>query len=563
MSNQIISRRSFIKWIGITGGYVTLTPYSSWGGPKNSEKLSSDNFFKKNGPIDYQISINEKKSFYGDMPQLKAHPLLWEKESVLSKYKKNTVYENADLVIIGGGMSGLVSAYLLRGHKPIILEQGPRFGGNSQGEVWNDIAYSVGAAYFMEQSPSSEIFKIFKEVGVHSVCRERDTEDQKLLNGVFYKDFWSGETDKAHKKQFIKLSEFFKQIHEETNGRVYPEIPLAVKLFSDDPKRTEYLKSLDKYNFKDYLEKVVLDGEKLIPHIEQSLERYMWSAFSCSTNEISAAIGLNAYAAEFGKAYVAPAGNAKVAEMFFTKSLEEIPQKNYRTESLVVDVRVEKDRTWVTYSDSAGKLKTIKAKAVIMACPKFVVKRILHDIEPERMLALNKLSYRSYLVANVLINKKITQDIYDVYLIGKDLKPEESQVSDIIVANYANKNKSDSTVLTLYRSFPYESGRRLLYDENSFDKYKKEIETQLHEEILPAFNLKKENIQDLKITRWGHPLPLPVAGLIADGTIEKIRKPFKEKVFFIEQDNWMMAALESSVGEAIFWSKQVKMLLKK
>ncbi len=87
MANQSISRRNFIKWIGVTGGYVTLTPYSSWAGPKNSEKTSWDNFLKKSGPINYQISINEKKSFYGDMPQLKAHPLLWEKEAVKQKQK--------------------------------------------------------------------------------------------------------------------------------------------------------------------------------------------------------------------------------------------------------------------------------------------------------------------------------------------------------------------------------------------------------------------------------------------------------------------------------------------
>ena len=56
---------------------------------------------------------------------------------------------------------------------------------------------------------------------------------------------------------------------------------------------------------------------------------------------------------------------------------------------------------------------------------------------------------------------------------------------------------------------------------------------------------------DIRISRWGHALPVAQTGLIADGTLEKIRKPFRERVFFVEQDNWALPALDTSVNEAL------------
>ncbi len=552
------SRRNFIKFMGITGGYVSLQTMSSW--PSFAGSNSANEFYKKNGPIDYNINISKNNYFFGDEPRSKAHPILWGKSDFL-KNNKVVKSETTDIVIVGGGLSGLSSAYLLRDHKPIVLEQSERFGGNSRAEVWNGLSYSTGAAYFMEQEPDTEIYKLFKELDIHSQCRIRNEEDQKLLNGVFYKSFWSGETDPKNKKQFVELAKFFKDMFDEENGQLYPEIPLSVAQLSEDKKLSEFLKKLDGYSFREYLEKVVLKNNKLTPHVEQALERYMWSAFSCSIDEISAAMGLNAYVAEFGDAYVAPGGNAKVAEIFLKKGLETIPKNNYRPSSLVFDVKVENGSVNIKYVNSKSEVCEVKAKTAVMACPKFVAKKILQDIEPERLAAYQKLKYRSYLVANVLIGKKSTNDIYDTYLIGENLSVKEAKVSDVILANFADKNIKNKTVLTLYRSFPYDEGRVNLYAEDGFEKFKSEIVGQLKKEILPAFKYKYEDVKALRIHRWGHPLPLPSRGLLVDGTIDLLRKPFKEKVFFIEQDNWVMPSLETCIGEAMFWAPKIKSTL--
>ena len=73
--------------------------------------------------------------------------------------------------------------------------------------------------------------------------------------------------------------------------------------------------------------------------------------------------------------------------------------------------------------------------------------------------------------------------------------------------------------------------------------------------------LQPENIVDLRIARWGHPLPVAATGLIANGTVEALRTPFHGRVFFVEQDNWALPAFETGVTEAITWSPEVAKVL--
>ncbi len=61
--------------------------------------------------------------------------------------------EEIDVAVVGGGLSGLASAYLLRRHNTVLFELRDRFGGNAMGETWHDIDYSLGGAYFITPDP--------------------------------------------------------------------------------------------------------------------------------------------------------------------------------------------------------------------------------------------------------------------------------------------------------------------------------------------------------------------------------------------------------------------------
>ena len=569
MSHEI-SRRQAIKFITGSGVALYLTPHlNAWAqtvpgmaGAATASAFNLSNF----SPIDRSLPQVATKDFFADDPE-RAHKILWDKatylKSISGKIPANP--EKAPLVVIGGGMSGLVSAYLLREYQPIVLEMAPRFGGNAKGQSWQGIDYSIGAAYFIEPEAETDIANLITELGIDQIWKIKSEEDPVAINGSIYKAFWSGETlgdDAPAKEQLEKLATYFKTVNEgETIP--YPDIPIT------DPEQESYIKELDKVSFKSHLEKVA--GGRLHPHIETAIEQYCWSSLNASASEVSAAAGLNFYASEFSNIALLPGGNAAVAERVLERLSQAVPAANLRANSLVFDVTVKSDGVHITYVNGADQVQTIVAQAAIMACPKFVAAKVLNEIEAERLKEIQKIKYRSYLVANVCLQAEYGQDpFYDLYMLG-DGKLDTSntmaaaqgrKVTDVILANYA-KSVAGHTVLTLYRGMPYEGARADLYAPGSYGRYRDSFERQINETILPLLKLKKESVVDLRIARWGHPLPVAATGMIANGTTASLRKPFRGKVFFVEQDNWVLPAFETALTEALLWAPEVKKVLPK
>jgi hypothetical protein len=133
-------------------------------------------------------------------------------------------------------------------------------------------------------------------------------------------------------------------------------------------------------------------------------------------------------------------------------------------------------------------------------------------------------------------------------------------VTDVIFADYA-KAVGGSTVLTLYRGMPFDSARSEILAPDSYNRYRREFEEQIKDTILPLLKIPHESVVDLRMARWGHPLPVAAPGLIADGVVDELRKPFKERVFFVEQDNWALPAFETALTEAQLWWPEVEKVL--
>jgi hypothetical protein len=234
----------------------------------------------------------------------------------------------------------------------------------------------------------------------------------------------------------------------------------------------------------------------------------------------------------------------------------------------VFDIRVVSDGVVVAYEDQHHKPRSIHAQGAVLCCPKFVVGKILDGIDAAWIEAIKRLRYRSYLVANVLLNEGVKDPFYDLYLLGDgkidaanlQAAAQQQQVTDVVLANYAHSDPAH-TVLTLYRGLPYDGVRADLFAPDAYSRYRQAFEKQIHETILPLLQLKQENIIDVRIARWGHPLPVAAMGLIANGTIEAVRTPFRGRVFFVEQDNWALPAFETSVTEAMIWAPEITKVL--
>ena len=507
------------------------------------------------------------EAFSGDNPH-QAHQILWNKpkwiESVRASHhgKLPEPSRRVKLAIVGGGMSGLISAYMLKDFNPVLLEQAPQFGGNSRGESWMGMDYGIGAAYANLPEPDSEIFKFWREIGVDQKGKTFKGADPAFVGNQFYKDPWDPAEYPATgplKKTGEQLAKIMGHFQDLLKQKDLPEVPY------ESAAQRKLLNHWDKTSLHKYLTHLL--GGPMEPQVEELIESYCWTAFAASSTELSAAAGLDFLLPEFIGRVVFPAGNGTITEGIFKKLHAEFSPNQLLSSTLVYDVQVQKGGVVVSYVDSKGKVDSLHADQVIMSCPKFVVAKIVQGLEPRRLKAIHDLKYRSYLVGNALIDQPLEPNFHDMYFF--DGKPEsvhpgnverlakKQRVTDAIHGCLSEKN-SQRTILTLSRGFPYDAGRSEIYSNQDYSHWKAEFKDQLIRSILPLMKISPEKLVDVRVTRWGHPLPVPTVGVYARGQADLLRMPFKDRIYFVEQDNWALPCFETAFGEATYWTGKVR-----
>lgn len=458
--------------------------------------------------------------------------------------------EDVNVAVIGGGLSGLTCAYLLRDYDPVIFELRPRFGGNALGEQWRDTRYSLGSAYFITPDPGTFLWRLYHELGLHRVARPSFPPDPMELYGQIRDDYWTGAGMSADEQAaFQRYAEVVKDMAD--NG--YPEIPLP-----KDEKGAAYVRALDTRNFREDLEARM--GFPMTPLLNAGVQAYFYSSFGASMDEISAASGWNFVAAEEYGRWVLPGGNAYLAWALWKRLARSTPDDESRTRAShrVVDVRRARERMLVTYLDPQGRARSLLARYVVMANSKHIAKYMLPELdqlEPERHNDMNRLGTMAYFMANVLLDAPTQRDFYDCFLIGDESFPAtsgdfeaDSRVVDMLRGDYARIRQHES-VLTLYWPLPWHAARFTLLLDDPWRSYATSLAPQVRR-MLKLLDTPASAVRQIRMTRWGHAMPLASPGLIAEGVAERIQAPFAERVFFVNQDNWALPAVENSLLDA-------------
>lgn len=480
----------------------------------------------------------------------KPHEGLWNPDGVAQKQGGwPQPSEHLDLTIIGGGVSGLLSAYYFAERKPTIFELDNKFGGNSKGEKLNSSIFSIGAAYIIKPEEDSELASLLKDLGLDTLGRVEKSEDTKtFFKTQLYQDFWKGATDPKAIDQFTKIEEALIKIYNES----YPDIPW------DDSSAVNWedMKALDSISFKTWLDQ---QFGKIHPHIEEYFQLYAWSSFTASINEISAAQMLNFITAEFDGILAFPGGNSAIAQKLYDR----IPAKQLRANCLVIRTEIKEDKVFIYYLDPQNKLQCVTANQVIMACQKFVAKRMCVSMPEDQQKAIQKMLYRGYIVANAIYDKKVESPGYDLYCLEGNvpdqpmaLQPSKRGFPDIVMGNWAINDESNETVLTIYRPLPYDGARQFLFSEGAHNKHLKAID-----QALPMYEkslgLDRKDLKGIRMTRWGHSLPVASVGFIASGLHEIVNRPIQDKIFFANQDNWSNPAFETAFGSVLSLKDQL------
>lgn len=465
--------------------------------------------------------------------------------------------EKAPLVVVGGGLGGLASAYLLRHRRPVVFELHDRFGGVSQGETWEGIPYSLGGAYFITPDKGSFLESLYHELGADRAHRVDEGENPVELGGQIIRDFWTmpgrpPEEAEAFRR-YAEMVQYF--------GKNYPEIPLP------EGKDNQWILDLDRKSFRQDVEERL--GRPAPASLAAGIQAYFYSSFDAGWEEISAAAGWNFVAAEeFGR-WVCPGGNSFLVRAMWEELSRldrgvppECPSRHLRARCRVVDVRLAPDNlVQVTYKDRNGAFRSLLARHVVMACPKHVCRHMLssfQDTDPERMAAFQGINSRAYVVANVLLSERIDPSLYDLFLLRNGIYPiNDAQAEawglapDVLNAGFAQGPGEGPRrgVLTVYWSLPHNHGRFQLIEADSWESFALRLAPQL-DELLAVYGLKREDVQRVRMTRWGHAMPLAEPNWIADGVPQRASEPMAGRIFFVNQDNWALPAVENTLLEA-------------
>lgn len=248
-----------------------------------------------------------------------------------------------DVVIVGGGISGLSAAFQLNDYRVLILEKENQLGGRIKTLNRDGINFDVGAPFNLAISVlpfrlSSQ--RLIRPVGPGGVYyRGKLKLGQSLKEVLSGLDFSPSETDKILRFQRGEIG------IDALDARSYEFVNGCFKAFSSGEIK-DYMPEFQKMFFVDYS------------------SEYFYSE------------GLYSLVSEYRKRIKA----------------------EIRTNSLVLSVEDKKNLVEITYQDKNAEIKTIRAKAVIVATPGIIANQIIRRKNSANRYFLDSLRYAEYTV---------------------------------------------------------------------------------------------------------------------------------------------------------------------
>jgi len=542
---ETISRRKFLLGLMATSSLFLLDLTLSPGALK---------------PALGEVMKRELGAFSGDRYFVQMHTELLgcKRDGLIRTYPSRAVSEKIDIIIVGGGIAGLDTAYYLL-TDPVVREKGAvvrlfemddEVGGTAKEYAWEGIPYTNSAAYFYLIEPEDPIMRLYKSIGVLDevlIPSSADKESVFVRDQVYFDIFARGRGRGYEKERdaSVKCTRFFAGFNKDS---LYPEVPWS----PGGAYSLQEFRQIDRASFGDFIDgKVEVKGLRPPPVpglFREFIECYCYSSFGCSAYDTSLWQGLNWFASEFEEngVGVLPGGNGRISTRLREK-IDGLDKNCIRTALPVVDVRHDqksrRNNVTVALSRDPGKqsYETFSAPIVVLACPLTVIRRLLSmDLDENVRQGLGTLSYAAYVVSNVLLNGTVFDSYWDTYCLddyavtgraGESFYRSKAFM-DLINATWSVKKnyqksgrawKNDRTILTLYSPHPFTGQRRSLLS----DDYCRALKGRVQKEILRRLSplgLKESAIEDIRLARWGHAMLQSRPGLLSGGLLGDLQK---------------------------------------
>lgn len=438
-------------------------------------------------------------------------------------FSRPPVSKRYDVVIVGGGVSGLSAAYFLRKYDFLLLEKEPHWGGNAYLEEYEGQPFATGSAFTEKDSPASQLAA---ELGLKLL--PINSPDPTIVGGKWVKDTWTTGLDELPYPAEVRES--FKKFRASI---------LALKI---ENKQSQF----DNEPFTKYL-------KGYSPEIKQWWDAYGPSNWGAKSDDTSALVAISElhYIIEGAKddpRLTLPGGNGALSRRL-TETLAASSKDRMQSGATIIAVVSQKDEVHVTYAQER-QLHTVAAKFVVMATPKFITARLVDGLPDVQRDAMMSFRYCPYPVINMIFDKPIYTRAYDTWCPGNTF-------TDFIVADWVELSqpgyKQKNNILTFYTPLG-ELDRIKLLNESGCRSIAAKVLADF-KKLQPEFNVDPIEIH---MYRRGHPMFLPTPGTFTT-QIPAARQPL-DRVFFANTDS---IGPVSDVSNAILSSTQATEWLEK
>ncbi len=436
----------------------------------------------------------------------------------------STSTETTDVLVVGGGVSGLAAAWRLGAESldVSVVDLEPFVGGTSTWGEEGVVSHPWGAHYLPAPNPEARAaLRLLSDMGVltHHDAAGRPVFDPKRLchapqERLFFRGAWHDglvprdALEDAEIDEIERFEALMDELERERgeDGRFLFQIP--VELSSRDPATL----ALDRISFATWLDEKGFRSRFLRWYVRYAT----LDDFGAEPDGVSAWAGIHYFtsrkeeseALAGSRFLVWPEGNGRLA-----RALHEGSHARFRAGSLVLSVDETPRAVQARVLDvTSGEVRTIVARAAVLATPAFVARRLF----PSASKVLPHRAASPWIVANLHVERPLEPNA-----------PWDSVLYDGAGLGYVDAHHqlgppSRETVWTYFRAFGEAdvATRRGALLATSWADHARDV----FADLAPAHPDLVDRTSRLDVMVWGHAMPRPVPGFLGDRPFEPVRQ---------------------------------------
>ncbi len=433
-------------------------------------------------PADLQLLVAPRRILATPRFQT-AHRFLRDRQAVPSPDR--TV--SCDVVVVGGGVSGLVAAAQLEqeGKHVVLIESENRVGGAAVSETLGGGKVPLGSVYFIERT--DELDLLFQLGGVEPVPCPPDGYD--FGAGEVVQDLWADATlDRVIRND--QERDGMKRFRDEilAMGDDVPLYPLPETL-------TPEMAALD-VSAEDWVRSFKSQ------HLHTVLESYARSSMGGLLSRTNVYCLQNFYSCEFGEAFDLPRYTIPGGTGTLTSSV--LPHlRDVRLGEIAVRIRRKGAGAEVDTVNDEGRVIRYAARSVVVAAPKFQLPSLIEDLSDAQEEACRQLAYAPYMTLHIVSDKPlIDPGVYDTWNLTSEFE------TDVVNAGSVPGTDFDRHVASLF--IPMDQFARVqLQDPELFARRVADVASRFIDSKTPS---QQASVREIYAWGWGHGLVVPTPG---------------------------------------------------